>query len=291
MALAFEQLKERLKAKGYFDAEKKKSMPKNIKKIALVTAQKSAALHDMLKIIEKRWALVEVLIIDTLVQGAAAAEQIVRSLRYADTLEVDVIIVSRGGGSVEDLWAFNEEIVANAIFALRTPVVSAVGHEIDVLISDFVADLRAPTPSAAIEMILPDEKEILYTLDELMQRYSYAIKHNLQRKEQSLEHSEEMLLRSSPLQRLIESQRVFSRLEVDFQRVMYFILQQKIQEIEHFNKKIKMYDPTLLCKKGWAQISVKGQSTTLSELQENESFTLEDASVKMEAVCIHKKIY
>jgi len=132
---------------------------------------------------------------------------------------------------------------------------------------------------------------VLYALDELMQRYSHAIKHNLQRKGQSLHHGKEMLLRSSPSQRLIESQREFSRLKVDFQRVMHFILRQKTQEIEHFNKKIKMYDPVLQCKKGWAQISVNGQATTLIALQENESFTLEDASVKMEVVCIQKKIY
>ena len=311
LALAFEQLEERLKAKGYFDAQSKKDIPKHIKKIALVTAKESAALHDMLKIIEKRWALVEVWVIDTLVQGDTAAAQIARSLRYADTLGVDVIVVGRGGGSVEDLWAFNEEAVADALFKLKTPVVSAVGHEVDVLISDFVADLRAPTPSAAIEMILPDGKEILYTLDELMQRYRHVIDHTMQRKRHTLKHLEEMLLRSSPLRRLSESQHEFTRLEEDFKRVMnykidtfemtlpslqksfdqniHFVLQQKIQELTHLNKKMQMSDPALQCKKGWAQISMKGRTIRLSQLQENDSFTVEDASVKIDALCIHKK--
>ena len=313
LALAFEQLKERLKAKGYFDAAQKKSIPKHIKKIALVTAKESAALHDMLKVIEKRWALVEVWVIDTLVQGDTAAAQIARSLNYADTLGVDVIVVGRGGGSVEDLWAFNEEAVADALFKLKTPVVSAVGHEVDVLISDFVADLRAPTPSAAIEMILPDAKEILYTLDEIMQRYTHVIDHTMQRKIHILKHLEEMLLRSSPSRRLSESQQEFIRLEEDFKRVMnykintfemtlpslqksfdqniHFILQQKTQELTHLNKKMQMSDPSLHCKKGWAQISMKGRRIRLSELQENDSFTVEDASVKIDALCIHKKNY
>ncbi len=313
LALAFEQLKERLKAKGYFDAGHKKSIPKHIRKIALVTAKESAALHDMIKIIEKRWALVEVLIIDTLVQGDAAAEQIARSLNYADTLGVDVVVVGRGGGSVEDLWVFNEERVADAIFNMKIPVVSAVGHEVDVLISDFVADLRAPTPSAAIEMILPDAKEILYTLDELIQRYTHTVEHTLQGKTHTLKHIEEMLLRSSPSRRLSESQREFERLEDDFKRVMnykvdsfeillptfkksfdqniHFVFQKKVQELAHLSEKMQMSDPALECKKGWAQISLKGRAIELSQLEENDSFTLEDATVKIDALCIHKKSY
>jgi len=222
LALAYEQLKERLKAKGYFDSQRKKLIPKHIKKIALVTAKESAALHDMLKIIEKRWALVEVFIVDTLVQGESAAAQIAKSLKYADSLHTDVVIVGRGGGSTEDLWSFNEEIVADAIFAMHTPVVSAVGHEVDVLISDFVADLRAPTPSAAIEMILPDSQEILYTLDELIQRYRQHIEQKVHQSTQTLKHLEEILLRSSPFRRLGESHLEFKRLEEEFKRVMHY---------------------------------------------------------------------
>jgi len=313
LALAFEQLKERLKAKGYFDRQRKKPIPKHIKKIVLVTAKESAALHDMLKIIEKRWSLLDVIIVDTLVQGDAAALQIARSLKYADSLSADVVVVGRGGGSVEDLWVFNEEAVADAIFFMHTPVVSAVGHEVDVLISDYVADLRAPTPSAAMEMILPDVQEILYTLDEVVQRYSHATKHTLQQSEQSLKHIEEMLLRSSPVRRVLEFQNAFSRLEDEFQRVMYykmesfetrlpmlkksfhqniaFILQKKEQQLDHLIKKTEMSDPRSQCKKGWAQISVKGEPVPLCAVQENEHFTLEDASVKIEAICLSKENY
>jgi len=313
LALAYEQLKERLKAKGYFDAQRKKSIPKHIKKIALVTAKDSAALHDMLKIIEKRWALVEVLIVDTLVQGEAAAKQISKSLKYADSLNADVVIVGRGGGSAEDLWCFNEELVADAIFAMNTPVVSAVGHEVDVLISDFVADLRAPTPSAAIEMILPDSQEIFYTLDELIQRYRQNIGQKLNQSTQTLKHLEELLLRSSPLRRLGEAQLEFKRLEEEFKRMInyrlerfevelpeikksldqniHFIIQQKEQYLKYISKKAEMSDPKLQCKKGWVQLLSNGKTITLHELEINDKFTVEDVSVKIEALCLEKKSY
>jgi exodeoxyribonuclease VII large subunit len=313
LALAYEQLKERLKAKGYFDAHRKKPIPKHIKKIALVTAKDSAALHDMIKVIEKRWALLEVYIVDTLVQGEAAASQIVKSLKYADTLNVDVIVVGRGGGSVEDLWCFNEEVVADSIFAMNTPVVSAVGHEVDVLISDFVADLRAPTPSAAIEMILPDSQEILYALNELIQRYKYTIGQKLNQSAQTLKHLEEILLRSSPIRKLGETQLEFKRLEEEFKRIInyrlerfkvelpeikkgldqniHFIIQQKAQHLEYITKKIEMNDPKLQCKKGWAQVLYSGKTITLHELKINDKFTVEDASIKIEALCLEKKSY
>ena len=313
LALAFEQLKERLKAKGYFDAQRKKSIPKHIKKIVLVTAKDSAALHDMLKIIEKRWPLLEVVIVDTLVQGDAAAAQIARSLHYADSLNADVVVVGRGGGSTEDLWAFNEEAVANALFDMSTPVVSAVGHEVDVLISDFVADLRAPTPSAAIEMILPDVQEILYTLDELTHRFQQSIGQNIQKMAQKTKHLEEMLLRSSPLRRLSESEVEFRRLAEEFNRVigykvsqistqlpniqknfvqnMHFILQQKEQQLEYIAQKLAMNDPAAKHKKGWAQVIQNGKMIDLNELEEQETFMLEDTRIKIEAICLKKTIY
>ncbi len=313
LALAYEQLKERLKSKGYFDAHRKKTIPKHIQKIALVTAKDSAALHDMIKIIEKRWSLVEVFIIDTLVQGEQASLQIARGLKYADSLGVDVVVVGRGGGSVEDLWSFNEEEVANAIFAMQTPVVSAVGHEVDVMISDFVADLRAPTPSAAMEMILPDSREMLYTLGEYSKRFEHSIKQKLNQVTQELRHTEEIFLRSSPSRQLKESQVEFKRLEEEFSRVIqyklerfssrlpefkksftqniHFMLQQKEQHLDYILKKVEMNDPKLQCKKGWAQVSLHGEAIVLNKLQVKDKFILEDAFVKIEAVCLEKNRY
>ena len=311
LALAYEQLKERLKAKGYFDAQRKKAIPKHIKKIALVTAKESAALHDMLKIIEQRWPLLEVVVVDTLVQGEQAAEQIAKALRYADGLGVDTVVVGRGGGSTEDLWSFNEEVVADAIFSMQTPVVSAVGHEVDVMISDLVADLRAPTPSAAMEMILPDMQEILYTLSEISDRFSYMMHQKLQQLMRELKHAEEILLRSSPTRQLNETQMKFTRLEDEMKRVIaykmerfssslpemyknymqniHFILEQKSQYLEYIDKKLKMNDPKLQCRRGWAQTSIDGKIIELSELKENQKFIIEDASTQIEALCLSKR--
>lgn len=313
LALAYEQLKEKLRAKGYFDPLRKKPIPKHIRKLALVTAKESAALYDMLKIIEKRWALVEVTVVDTLVQGESAPGRIVKALKYADTLNVDVVILGRGGGSTEDLWCFNDEKVADTIYGMKTPVVSAVGHEVDVMISDFVADLRAPTPSAAIEMILPDAKEVLFMLDEYIQRYKQLLVQKLEQKKHTLKHLEEMFLRSSPSRYLGDFYNNFKRLEKEFYRAMlykverfedmlpeiqkslmqhlYFILKQKEQHCLNLKQQLEIKNPALECKKGWVQISVDGKVIELENLQIDQHFNVEDAKVKIEAVCLSKKRY
>ena len=188
LAKAYEQLKAKLGAKGYFEAERKKQLPRFVNHIALVTSGTGAALQDMLRVATKRWPLLKLTLLDTLVQGEGAKYSIASNIARADTLGADVIIVGRGGGSVEDLWAFNEEIVADAIFTCKTPIVSAVGHEIDYVISDFVADMRAPTPSAAMEMILPDSAEMLQRIDGIMERYNLVFGRILRSKEESLTH-------------------------------------------------------------------------------------------------------
>ena len=310
LALAYEQLKEKLKGKGYFSKERKKIIPKHIQKVALVTAKDSAALHDMLKIIEQRWSLIEVSIIDTLVQGEQASTQIAHALHYADSLEVDVIVVGRGGGSAEDLWAFNEELVADAIFNMHTPVVSAVGHEVDVLISDFVADLRAPTPSAAMEMILPDSREIFYTLSELADRFNDRIKYKIEQLNRELTHREEHLRGSSPNRKLAEVANEFNRLNDEFTRLIHyrlerfsertpeikrhytqslsFVLEQKLQYLAMIDKKFMMSNPKATCRKGWAQTSFNNKRVELSLIKVNQKFVLEDEFTKIEALCLSK---
>ena len=186
LALAYEQLKRKLQAKGYFDAEQKRLLPKFPNHLALVTSATGAALQDMLRVASKRWPLTKITLCEALVQGEGAARRSERAIEKAQSLKPDVIIVGRGGGSVEDLWAFNEEIVAEAIFACTTPIVSAVGHEIDYVISDFVADLRAPTPSAAMEMVLPDQDELRMSLDALMQNMEHLFLRTVQRKSEAL---------------------------------------------------------------------------------------------------------
>ena len=161
LALAFEQLKARLHAEGLFDPSHKKPLPRYPQRIALVTSGTGAAVRDMIRILRRRYPLAKVIVLPVRVQGAGAAAEIAGAIRYADHWHIgDVIITGRGGGSMEDLWAFNEERVARPIDACQTPVISAVGHEPDVTISDFVADVRASTPSNAAEIAVPDQVEL-----------------------------------------------------------------------------------------------------------------------------------
>lgn len=161
LAAAFEALKAKLSDEGLFDAEFKKPIPPFPRKIGIVTSADAAALRDIINVLRRRYPLVSVLIAPTLVQGVDAPPQIVRALRWLDgRTDIDTIIVARGGGSMEDLWAFNDEAVARAIFAAQHPIISGVGHEVDFTIADFVADLRAPTPSAAAELAVPDVSEL-----------------------------------------------------------------------------------------------------------------------------------
>lgn len=164
---AFEQLKRRLGAEGLFDPARKKAIPRYPRLIAIVTSPTGAAIQDMLRILKKRYPIARVLVVPVKVQGAGAAEEIAGAITYLNTKRyIDVIITGRGGGSLEDLWCFNEEVVARAIAASRIPVVSAVGHEPDVTISDFAADLRAATPSNAAELVTPDAAELTLRLEE-----------------------------------------------------------------------------------------------------------------------------
>lgn len=171
LQLAFEQLKEKLAQEGLFDPAHKKPLPRLPQRIGIITSPTGAAIRDMLKIIERRFANVHILLYPVRVQGVGAAQEIAQAIQELNEWpQIDVIIVGRGGGSLEDLWAFNEEVVARAIFNSRVPIISAVGHEIDYTIADFVADLRAPTPSAAAELVVQDKIELLRTIGNLETR-------------------------------------------------------------------------------------------------------------------------
>ncbi|MDR4484194.1 MAG: exodeoxyribonuclease VII large subunit [Nitrospirales bacterium] len=177
LQLAFIQLKAKLEAEGFFDASEKKVLPLYPQRIGLVTSTSGAAIHDLLTIIHRRWPLAEVLIAPVSVQGDEAAGQIAKALGMLNQLGgLDVLIVGRGGGSLEDLWAFNEEIVVKAIASSRIPVVSAVGHETDLTLSDLAADYRAPTPSAAAELVVPDCSTVKYHLGDQRVRLERAMR-------------------------------------------------------------------------------------------------------------------
>lgn len=184
---AFEQLKKKLAGEGLFDQSHKQSLPRYPGVIGIVTSSAGAAVHDMIRILRKRYPLTKVLLLPVRVQGAEAPGEIAAAIRYANHFRLaDLLIVGRGGGSMEDLWAFNEEIVARAIYDSRIPVISAVGHEPDVTISDFVADLRAATPSNAAELAVPDQDALRQTLDGMNDAMAIAMRRRLKASEDRL---------------------------------------------------------------------------------------------------------
>ena len=305
LAVAFEQLKRRLMEEGLFAPERKKKMPKTVRHIVVVTSKTGAAIQDMIRVATKRWPLVKITLIDTLVQGAEAAAEIARHIAYADRLGADVIVVGRGGGSLEDLWAFNEEVVARAIAACETPVVSAVGHEVDTLISDFVADMRAPTPSAAMEQILPDRTEVLMGLDEAMERMRSRMYQILVLKEETLRHllsrmEQHAIGRKIDMQlslvedlkkqltrqisHLMEKRReTLVPLRAQMQMAETHLLQSKEQQLRSLQAQLGSLDPKLKLQPGFVQVVKEGKMTPLERLQAGDRIRLEDGKYVADA--------
>ncbi len=308
LALAYEQLKKKLEAKGYFN--NKKELPRYPKLIALITSKTGAALQDMLRVAKKRWPLTKLILIDTLVQGEEAKNSIANSIKLADKLNADIIVVSRGGGSVEDLWAFNEEIVADAIYKAKTPIVSAVGHEIDFLISDFVADLRAPTPSAAMEMILPDINEMRIYTDNTLENFHNVFKRVILKKSEELKNiyysyrQNSIPSRFELLQREILStknninQRVKVLFEQRYEELSYLkremtnkmanILLAKEQLLNFALSNLEANKPQKKLKESYAQIVKNNKPTPLKDIAKDEVFELVSPEVKIEAKAISK---
>jgi exodeoxyribonuclease VII large subunit len=228
LALAFERLKEELAAEGLFDPAYKQPIPSFPQKIGIVTSPDAAALRDILNVLQRRNPLVSVLVAPTLVQGEYAPAQIVRALRWLDGRDdLDTIIVARGGGSLEDLWAFNDERVARAVFAARHPIISGVGHETDFTIVDFVADLRAPTPSAAAELAAPDLAEIRPYLQALRQRLVGELAAILEARRRRLQSQRQLLTLLSPRSRLDSHRQWIDVLAGQLDRTMIRMVERK----------------------------------------------------------------
>ena len=204
LSVAFEQRKKKLEEMGLFDPLHKKPIPSLPSRIGVITSPTGAAVHDILNVLERRFPFAAIVFCGVQVQGESAAPQIAEAIaRFNELQAADVLIVGRGGGSIEDLWAFNEEIVAHAIFNSQIPVISAVGHETDFTIADFVADLRAPTPSAAAELASPDTRELLFQLDTMLDRLTERVLDKHQNKALRLEALCHRLRQQSPERRLL----------------------------------------------------------------------------------------
>ena len=197
--VAFEQLKKKLASEGLFDEARKKRIPKIPERVGVITAPTGAAIRDIISTINRRFPLTEVILLPSLVQGEGAKEDIVRQIKRAENYNLDVLIVGRGGGSIEDLWAFNEEIVARAIFECPIPIISAVGHEIDFTIADFVADLRAPTPTGAAEITVPNKADVINYINQLNLRSRNAVGNILELKKKRLDNIKSNYILNNPL--------------------------------------------------------------------------------------------
>jgi len=311
LALAFEQLKQKLSVQGYFNSEIKKQLPKFPQKIALITSATGAALQDMLRVANNRYRALEVDIYDVLVQGTNAASSIANAVSVADTKVYDIIIVSRGGGSIEDLWAFNEEIVADAIFKATTPIISAVGHEIDWVISDFCADVRAATPSAAIEICLPDTNELYQYLDSIQTQYTQIMQQKLHSKEQEMIHLKNSYSQHSVEKKLILKKEEVIRLKKEFEQSVNFKLQNYAKELEQvknsfpfsidsvlnlaqnqvisLKKMLESNNPKLKTKKGFAQLSQNAKVIEISSLNIDDTFELQSDKIVVKAKVIQKE--
>lgn len=227
-----ELLKKKLKKEGYFDQSNKKLIPKYPKKIAVLTASTGAAIRDIHSTINNRYPLVEQIQISTLVQGTQARQDIIEKIQYADSLDVDTIIVGRGGGSIEDLWNFNEEDVVKTIFNCQTPIISAVGHETDFTLSDFVADVRAATPTQAAVIATPDQYELLQQIKQYEYALSRYIKQYIEHQKKQLNHISSYYKFKQPS--LLYDQQIQKRDELE--RQLNHLLNTKVEKSKHHLK-------------------------------------------------------
>lgn len=284
----YEQLKRRLEERGMFSAEYKQPIPKYIGTLGVVTAPTGAAVRDIINISRRRNPYISILLYPAIVQGEDAAPSIVNGIRALEQKNVDTIIVGRGGGSMEDLWAFNEEIVAQAVFDCSIPIISAVGHETDTTICDFVADLRAPTPSAAAELAVFDLAQFDARLQESFGRLSGRMGYQLDRKKAVLDKAGMRLGYLSPFNRIREKRTYALKLEGQLQEAVMNILNGKRHSMELFAERMKGLSPLDKLKQGYSHTAdPQGRTVTrISQVTagENLQIHVSDGSILAEVI-------
>lgn len=251
---AFEQLKAKLQAEGLFDEGRKRPLPRYPSSVGLVTSLQGAAIRDMLSVLKRRWPGVEILILPVAVQGAAAKDGIAQGIADFNRLapETDVLLVGRGGGSIEDLWAFNEEVVARAIAASEIPVISCVGHETDFTIADFVADARAPTPSAAAELAVPDVRSVLEGVLASEEEMAGLMREKLARLLQRLEHARKHPFLQSPWRIYEQKMQRVDELSARLPQAMRQILLHAQKDLQLCAEKLDAFSPLKVLGRGYA---------------------------------------
>jgi exodeoxyribonuclease VII large subunit len=266
----YEELKKKLEEEGLFDSDYKKTIPAYPRKVGIVTAKTGAAIQDIINIATRRNPYVQLILYPAQVQGEGAAATIVAGIKKLDKAGVDTIIIGRGGGSIEDLWAFNEEIVARAIYECKTPIISAVGHETDVTIADFVADLRAPTPSAAAELAVRDINSILYDIA----AYNRTLNSHIQRKIVSLQSKiktlELRLEYASPIYQIRQKRQQLMDLEQKLTQLMQRNVTKKRHLLELYIEKMEGLSPLKKLNQGYALV-LNQEDKVLNRLDKTEA--------------------
>jgi exodeoxyribonuclease VII large subunit len=292
LALAYEQLKTKLQIKGYFDNSIKKQLPQYPKKLYIITSNTGAVIQDMKKILSLRYPLASMILLPTLVQGDGAKDDIVRNIKKANSLIDDknsIIILGRGGGSIEDLWAFNEECVANAIYECDALIVSAVGHESDFTISDFVADVRASTPSNAIEITTPNINDLRLFCDSISDDFKQKLETIIYQKEQEFNYILSSFKQQSFINKFNFINSQILNLKQQYNNVFLQTIKIKNDEILAIKNSFELNLPSKKDKKGFAQITMKNKIIDLKNIKKNDILTLQNSKIMINCEVISKK--
>ncbi len=271
----YEELKKHFEEMGYFAKEYKRPIPQYAKKVGIVTASTGAAIHDIMNIAHRRNPYVSLYLYPALVQGAGAAASIVRGIKQLDDMEMDVIIVGRGGGSIEDLWAFNEEIVAEAIFNAKTPVISAVGHETDFTIADFVADMRAPTPSAAAELSVADVSIIEGKIESYQLRLEDELRRKIDKYRDRLNAYLVQFKYLNPRTRVEENRIYTASLQDKLDMLFKNIVVSKRHQFEMYASRLKGVSPLEKLSQGYSYVEKSGGRVSgISDIKPKDTITV-----------------
>ena len=281
--VAYEMLKQKLYEEGLFDHEKKKPIPKNPKKIGVVTARTGAAIHDIISTAKRRNPYVQLILYPAKVQGDGASDTIVAGIKALDQYGVDIIIVGRGGGSIEDLWAFNEEKVARAIYEAQTPIISGTGHEVDTTIADYVADLRAATPTAACELAVPDIREVMEGITNREYTLRTLLKQVVRRYQMKLQQYQITIANFDPRFQLQEQKMHLAELEEQIHAVMKNKMTDYQHKLELYTKELHGLSPTAKLINGFGYIEGSNGEpvTSVKKVMEGDqiSLTISDGTI------------
>ncbi|NLA33521.1 MAG: exodeoxyribonuclease VII large subunit [Tenericutes bacterium] len=282
--IAYEQLKKKLMLEGLFDESRKKTIPKIPQKIGIVTAPTGAAIKDIISTIKRRWPISQTIIFPALVQGEGSKESIVEAIKKANELgTVDLLIVGRGGGSIEDLWAFNEEVVARAIYNSNIPIISAVGHEVDFTIADLVADLRAPTPTGAAEMAVPDINNIKEYLYQIKTRLIKVIMNNININKEILSRLTNSYILKNPINIYQVKEQTFANILDKLYNNVLKIIELKKYQYNNINSKLEVLNPQLTLKRGYSITKLNNKIiTSINEIKQDDLLNIKvfDGNIK-----------